>query len=224
MSEVIGWSEEDGCHWPPGFESLRSISVGVSIGQLPHEEEEEEYYDGFGEFTKLFHIPNPKNIYFNGFSCQEDEWEEHTWSPDLLPDGTSSVETLFLDGAEGGWEDFYAWICTASRKLDTVVLRAIDSRRGRMNDLSGLVDRLTEITEWKRLVLYHPAAMQNQLHRQTDIYDSESLKQMTIAAVEGNLRFDDYTMDENIDIQFAFPPNIEAVYIWGESNEPLGQE
>nr|CEG05308.1 unnamed protein product [Fusarium clavum] len=107
------------CEWPPGFESLRSISVGVSMGQLPHEEEDEEYYGEFGEFTKLFHIPNLKNIYFSGLSCEEDEWEEHAWRPDLLPDGTSSVESLFLDGVEGGWDDFYAWLCTASRKLNT---------------------------------------------------------------------------------------------------------
>src|SRR6478735_11890519 len=89
------------CEWPPGFESSRSISVGVSMGQLPHEEEDEEYNGEFGEFTKPFYIPNLKNIYFSGLSCEEFFWDEHIWDEELLPNGTSKVESLFLDSVQG---------------------------------------------------------------------------------------------------------------------------
>ena len=219
MAMIIGWSVEDGCHWPPGFESLRSISVGVSTCQLPHEEEFEEYYDGLYGITQLFYIPNLKNIYFNGLSCEENEWEEHMGLLNSLPDGTSSVENPFLDGAEGGWDDLYTWLFTASRKLHTVVIRATDPPRGDLNDLGSLLDSLAEKNKKiERLVLYHPAAMGKCTYA-TDIYDHESIKQITMGALDIDYGFDyaakDGTFNES-DIACAFPPNIEAVYIWGE--------
>ncbi|KAH7193692.1 uncharacterized protein B0J16DRAFT_412261 [Fusarium flagelliforme] len=220
MAMAISWSVEYGWQWPPGFESLRSISVGISMLSHVSHEEEEEYYDGFEEFTKLFHIPNLENIYFNGLSCEENMWEEHIWDKDLLPDGTSNVENLFLDGVEGGWDDFYDWLSRASTKLDTVVLRAIDSRRGGLHDVGSLVDSLANTNEkLKRLVLYHPEAIHDQPCRPSEIYNHESIKQITMAASDIYFRFD-YAADDRTfresDIPFAFPPNIEAVYIWGE--------
>ncbi|KAJ4133437.1 hypothetical protein NW768_005022 [Fusarium equiseti] len=220
VAMVIGWSVEDGWPWPPGFESLRSISVGISISQLPNEEEEEDYYDGFEEVTKLFHIPNLKDVYFNGFSCDEDEWGENIWDLDWLPNGTSNVENLFLDGVEGGWGDFYNWISTASTKLDTVVLRATDSRRGGMNDASSLVDSLADMNEkMERLVLYHPAAMQHGLFP-TEVYKHKSVKQITMAALDIDYLFDCTGRDRASNIALAFPPSIEAVYMWGELDGP----
>lgn len=223
IAEATQWSLRG--KWPPGFESLRSMTVGISIGQLPNEEEGggggEEYYHRLDQFVKLFDIPRLKNIYFSELCCEEDLWEE---DEGFFPHRTSSVENIFLDGIDGDWDEFYQGLCGASRKLDTVVIRATDSRRGGLNDLSSLVDSLAETEGMERFVLYHPAASQNQPFKQTETLDSGSLRQITTAVPDVDFRsiYDSYI--RHTDIRLTFPPNIEAVYIWGEPRKHVERE
>lgn len=141
----------------------------------------------------------------------------------MLPDGTSNVESLFLDGVEGGWDEYYNRLSHASKTLNTVVLRATDSRKGGMIDVSSLVDSLADTNVMRRLIIYQPAAMENELYSQADIFNNKSVKQITMAALDLDFRFaytENNSMFRDSAIPLAFPPNIEAVYIWGASNGP----
>ncbi|SPJ73827.1 uncharacterized protein FTOL_03557 [Fusarium torulosum] len=219
-------------YWPPGFQSLRHIQVGISTGSSIYGGEEN--HPNGAEFAALLHIPNIETIYYNGLFTdryEEDEEEDFDFDDKYdFPDKTSSVKRLFLDGVAGLSPEFLASISGASKSLESVVIRAEDTNSQYVDDMDRFVqDFARNYPHLKQLVMYNPGGFHGYrcaVYRPEELNNFESIKRITIAARD--IELDGYYQsskgreptaeDLGEFVLEAFPSTVEAICIWGESD------
>jgi hypothetical protein len=229
IGRAIRWSKTLNGKWPPGFESLQSIAVGISTGLSSSEEEVSEHNSVFAE---LFHIPNLKNLYYHDLFQDREEEEDEDFDFEEVydfPVGTSSIENLFLDSAYNLSPDFYDAIASAPEKLETIVIRAPNSTVESLNDFDSFVNVLAKkCPQLERLVIYNCAGLHGyrcSSYLPEELNDFWNIKQITIAAgdieLEAYYNLNGHATLESLGeewIQEAFPSNMEAMYVTGKTD------
>ncbi|KIL96579.1 hypothetical protein FAVG1_01323 [Fusarium avenaceum] len=231
-------------YWPPGFQSLRHIQVGISadpsistgsISTGSSSSEGEENHSNGVEFAALLHIPNIESIYYNGLITnryEEDEEEDFDFDDKYdFPDKTSNVKHLFLDGVAELSPEFLGSISGASKSLESMVIRADDTYSQYVDDMDGLVQDLAkDFPHLEQLVIYNPGGFHGYrcvVYRPEELNNFESIKRITMAAAD--IELDAYynqpsqskgptAKDLGEFVLKAFPSTIEAICIWGDSD------
>ncbi|KAK4495076.1 hypothetical protein PRZ48_013403 [Zasmidium cellare] len=94
--------QDDEQAWCAGFSSLSYLGVGVQTGT---EIDELSLHSPPHLFTDLMHLPSLRSIYFHGLAQEIDEMiaddQDGTVAPYNIDEGTSELEHIFLDGANG---------------------------------------------------------------------------------------------------------------------------
>ncbi|KAL1600806.1 hypothetical protein SLS60_007194 [Paraconiothyrium brasiliense] len=111
--------------WPPGFASIRTVAVGVSSGTWMDDPREDPCAL---LFAHLLRLPRISSIYFSKLrTIEEDTFafdeNEDDYGYDVLPEGSSSVQHIFLHGCDELAEDVEDAIWAAPRELLTLCLR-----------------------------------------------------------------------------------------------------
>jgi hypothetical protein len=223
--------------WPPGFQSLRHIQVGISTGSIltgSSVSEGEENHPNGVEFAALLHIPNVESIYYNGLFTNRYEDEEEDFDFDDkydFPDKTSSVKHFFLDGVADLSPEFLGSISGASKNLESMVIRADDTYSQYVYDIDGFVQDLARNhPHLEQLIMYNPGGFHGYrcvVYRPEELNNFESIKRITIAATD--IELDAYynqpsqsggptAKDLGEFVLEAFPSTVEAICIWGESD------
>ncbi|EKJ70785.1 hypothetical protein FPSE_09021 [Fusarium pseudograminearum CS3096] len=232
IRSAIGWSKCGNGKWPPGFESLRNMAVGVSIGLSPHEEDNGSLHGSI--LTLLLHLPHLKNLYFcDPFEIRHPEDGNEDEYFDLrelcdFPANTSSVEYLFLDNPTNLSAEFFDALASAPKDLDTLVVKARGPSLHNFNAVDTLVvDFARENPQLKRLVVYNGESLCGEYgwltYLPSDLKGFNAIKHHSISATGITDQACDpaygYIPDMVKDEWFheAFPPCIEAIYVWGES-------
>ncbi|KAF4439262.1 hypothetical protein F53441_12643 [Fusarium austroafricanum] len=171
--------------WPPGFESLRYVAVGIGNG-LPSWEDENANRDGV-DFAALLYIPKLERLYFN--EMFQDRAEEDDGDFDLgekydFPYLASSVKQVFIDGASGFSMDFMKSITGVAKNLESAILRVGSEYAQDLDDVDSYVS--TSDIELDGLYRIHEEPTG------TDLAE--------------------YLIE-------CFHPTIEAIYVWGRSDE-----
>jgi len=227
MTYVINKDNAYTGNWPPGFESLRNIAVGIETDQRF---DDESVDPEARHFAALFHIPNLESLYFNDLIYTADG-EEHNLHSDVVdqygfPRGTSSVKHLFIDGASEFSAEYSQAIPNASKRLESVVLRVAGELQQEIDDVDVFVGSLSFSNgkTLQKLILYNPCGMYAD-YRLDDLENFGNLKLFTLAVSDmmlGELyrmhippnaeKLAEYVSD-------SFPASTEALYIWGCSDE-----
>ncbi|KAG5658156.1 hypothetical protein KAF25_007107 [Fusarium avenaceum] len=220
-------------YWPPGFQSLRNIQVGVSGCPFTYGGVQ-NHPDGV-EFAALLHIPNIESIYYNGLFTnpynEDDEEVFDFYDKCDFPDKTSSVKHLFLDSVAEISPDFLNSISGTSKSLESMIIRADDTYSQYVDDMDGLVQDLArKYPHLEQLVMYNPGGFHGYrcvVYRPEELNNFESIKRITIAAAD--IELDAYyqqssqrgkptAKDLGEFVLEAFPSTVEAICIWGESD------
>ncbi|KAK6724982.1 hypothetical protein SNK04_003793 [Fusarium graminearum] len=227
ITKAIVRSEHCGGIWPPGFHSLQNVAVDVSIGLSPDQDDDEIHGAGL---ATLLHLPHIKNLYYCKPSPnREDEEDEDFEFYKLyrLPTGTSSVESIFLDCPDNLPEEFYDALASAPKGLDTFAIRATCSYEHILNDVDSLVSALADKNpQLKRLIVYNGMGLGSEYEGvfscpPSDFKCFEAIKHLSIGADdfenEGSCHAHGQDPDIVDDEWFhnVFPPNVEAIYVWG---------
>ncbi|KAL4723691.1 hypothetical protein ACLX1H_009334 [Fusarium chlamydosporum] len=240
MTEAIRWSRQElNGQWPPGFESLRSVAVGISTDSPCHrgeggddddEEEEESGMQNVSNFVELLYLPHIKDIYFSDLYQDKEEEQDadfHFEEAYFFPTGTSSVESIFLDRASNLSTNVYFGIAGASKHLETIIIRAPDMEGESLDNVDTLMHDLTkEAPQLQRLIIYNSKGMRAYrcaLYYPEVIRNAWVMKQITVASSDIELECSWVTEgkidSEELDlwIEEAFSPSIEAMYVCGMS-------
>ncbi|KAF5542135.1 hypothetical protein FNAPI_10048, partial [Fusarium napiforme] len=231
MTYVINKDSAYTGNWPPGFESLRNIAVGIETDQRL---DDESVDPKARDFAALFHIPNLESLYFNDLNYTTDGEENYLHSDVVdqygFPRGTSSVKHLFIDGASELSGDYSQAIPKASKRLESAVLRVAGESQQEIDDVDMFVGSLSFSNgkTLQKLILYNPGGMhsdQNSNYRLDDLEDFENLKLFTLAVSDMMLE-ELYRMHSSPNaeqlaeyVSDSFPASTEALYIWGRSDE-----
>ncbi|KAF5573246.1 hypothetical protein FPANT_12498 [Fusarium pseudoanthophilum] len=227
MTYVINKDSAYTGNWPPGFESLRNIAVGIETDQRL---DDESVDPKARDFAALFHIPNLESLYFNDLIYTTDGEANYLHSDVVdqygFPRGTSSVKHLFIDGASEFSADYSQAIPNASKRLESVVLRVAGEHQQEIDDVDVFAGSLSFSNgkTLQKLILYNPRGMYAD-YRLDDLEDFGNLKLFTLkvsAMMLGEL----YRMHSSPNaeqlaeyVSGSFPASTEALYIWGRLYE-----
>ncbi|CAH0058357.1 unnamed protein product [Clonostachys solani] len=117
LEQMIQWSLDCGFPWPPGFNSLRKVSVGVPVFDRP----EIEAVSRSMSLCTLLRLPSIEEIYYRNLSSGEPDESDGGW---LLPLETSTVRTLVLDRIREDNTNLRGALVHTSIGLDAMVIRA----------------------------------------------------------------------------------------------------
>ncbi|QGI64271.1 hypothetical protein CEK27_008242 [Fusarium fujikuroi] len=232
MTYIINKDSIHACNWPPGFESLRNIAVGIETDQRLLNTES-VHRDG-RDFAALFYMPNLESLYFNDLHydlvADANDAYYDVVAPYEFPCGTSSVKHLFIDGASGSFANYYRAIAEASKKLESVVLRVASEHQQHLYDVDMFVGSLS-LSNGKtlqKLILYNPRGMLGDQYGNyllDDLDEFRNLKLFTLSVYDLALE-ELYLMHSSPNVEqlaecvsCSFPASTEALYIWGRSDE-----
>ncbi|KAM0397898.1 hypothetical protein ACHAQC_003563 [Fusarium culmorum] len=166
----------------------------------PFQNFEEEYQDDYPEFHETYNFPT----------------------------GTSSVESIFLDSPGDLFSEFYDALTSAAKELDTLAFRAESSYARNGSEVNSLVEALSRKNpQLKRLIVYNGRGFYDGgclSYSPSVIKCFEAIKHFSIAAYDIEDEGYDRAYGRDPDIvrsewfHQAFPPNIEAIHIWGNSD------
>ncbi|KAF4990458.1 hypothetical protein FGRMN_8451 [Fusarium graminum] len=231
--------------WPPGFRSLRNIAVNVEMGfPSDKDENDDEADDGDDlredqvnavDLVALLCLPSIESIYFNGL--WHNSWAEEEQGIDYgekydFPENTSSVKHVFLDGISCMSVDLLCSIAGAPKSLESMAIRTVGDLVRHIDDIDAFVVKLAECHPGlQELIIYNPSGIFSSrcmVYSPHKLEDFESLKRINIAAADLELewlilltcaermhyaeRFSEY-------LTYIFPLSIEALYIWGKSDQ-----
>ncbi|KAM0366047.1 hypothetical protein ACHAPY_004293 [Fusarium culmorum] len=230
IERAIRWSLSRYSKWAPGFKSLQNVAVGVSNGSLHHNDDCESAHGSV--LAALLNLPHLKNLYFyKPFQNFEEEYQDdypefhETYN---FPTGTSSVESIFLDSPGDLFSEFYDALTSAAKELDTLAFRAESSYARNGSEVNSLVEALSRKNpQLKRLIVYNGRGFYDGgclSYSPSVIKCFEAIKHFSIAAYDIEDEGYDRAYGRDPDIvrsewfHQAFPPNIEAIHIWGNSD------
>ncbi|KAM0263795.1 hypothetical protein ACHAPA_008528 [Fusarium lateritium] len=220
--------------WPPGFESLRHIQVGILRCSLVYEDVES--HPNGADFAALLNIPNIESIYCSDLCTDHhEEDDEEDFDRDAkynVPYRTSSVKRLFLDVTDPSLE-FLCSISGASKSLESMVIRAENTHSQYLDDMDSFLPILAKnCPRLEQLVMYNSDGINGHgcaIYPPEELNDFESIKIITIAARSIELS-GFYQLSKNGELREptaedlgefvleAFPSTVEAICIWGESD------
>ncbi|KAG8677419.1 hypothetical protein FPOAC2_03546 [Fusarium poae] len=231
IAMAIEWCIHD--KWPPGFESLQNMAVGVSVGVLP--DEDDGMFICCSDIEKVLRLPNLKNLYI----CEPipelewammeeegiDEMEDLDFEFDYLydfPVRTSSVKCLFIDSPCDLPPQFYTAIVRAPKDLETLVIRERRSTIPHEHRLVSLLDDLSlEQPQLKQFIVYNGTEIGGEYtfpHLPCKFKAFRGITHFSIAASE--IEHECYEITPPVILQAeeyrqTFPPSMEAIYVWG---------
>ncbi|KAF5021353.1 hypothetical protein F66182_6621 [Fusarium sp. NRRL 66182] len=234
ITRAVRWSKKSG-RWPPGFESLRDMAVGVNAGIT---DSDPDVRRRALDFATLFNLPNIESIYFNnlGQDWEEDD-EDNPDAPDPedkydLHPGTSSIKHLYLDGTSYLTHQLVECLAGVSKGLVSFAARGCGGGVSTLQDMDTFVSLLSKANSQtlEKMILYYPGSMHGyrcSVFRPEEVQEAEVLKQVTMAAadIELDAFYDSETNEEPTPEELgeymmeAFPSTMEALMIWGESDE-----
>ncbi|KAF4963768.1 hypothetical protein FSARC_8251 [Fusarium sarcochroum] len=237
ITKAVAWSKELK-KWPPGFESLRNVAVGIWTGLPSYEDADVERnpYD----LAALLEIPKIESVYYSDLTEVDEALDEDDFSPVIeydFPAGTSTVKHLFLDSPSGLPYRLRQSLFDISKTLETIIIRAQDSTGQHVDDVDCVVSQLGKNNPqtMQRLIFYNPGGLNGYrctVYRPEELEEFETLKQLTVAA--SDIELDAYyqstkdripTREDLCEFVFeAFPSTVEAMVIWGRSDQHIDEE
>ncbi|KAJ3463264.1 hypothetical protein MRS44_008050 [Fusarium solani] len=133
MAKAVSWSMDSG-RWPPGFQSLRNVAIGVSTGVPRVLEEEENHNPGglqleFLDFAAVLNLPGIHSVYIRDlYPDWEDEGDDN---PDAVRENyrleprSSTIQHIYIDRAQG-LQIFYDPFLSIGKDLQSMTLRGLD--------------------------------------------------------------------------------------------------
>ncbi|KAM0555107.1 hypothetical protein ACHAPJ_006457 [Fusarium lateritium] len=236
ITKAVKWGKELK-RWPPGFESLRNVAVGISTG-LPSSEDAEVQRNPY-DLAALLEIPKIESVYYSDLTEVDELDDEDEWSPMMeydFPEGTSAVKHLFLDSLPSLPYRLRRGLLGMPEVLETMIIRAPDSSGRHVDDVDCVVSQLgrNNPQTMQRLVFYNPSGLHGyrcNVYRPEELENYRALKQLTIAA--SDIELDAFyqstkdrlpTREDLCEFVFeAFPSTIEAMVIWGESGVHINE-
>ncbi|KAM0302987.1 hypothetical protein ACHAPM_003776 [Fusarium culmorum] len=206
------------------------------LSQVDIDDIQEDLESGSDAYLKLLLIASfPRlhsNLYFyKPFQNFEEEYQDdypefhETYN---FPTGTSSVESIFLDSPGDLFSEFYDALTSAAKELDTLAFRAESSYARNGSEVNSLVEALSRKNpQLKRLIVYNGRGFYDGgclSYSPSVIKCFEAIKHFSIAAYDIEDEGYDRAYGRDPDIvrsewfHQAFPPNIEAIHIWGNSD------
>lgn len=237
LTRAIGWSRTSG-KWPPGFQSIRHVAVGVVSGT---ELDSHIVSRSAVDLAAILNLPSIDSVYFNDLSQDQErddsEGEEETddipLGRDCLPRFSSSVRHIYLDSPRELTDSFREILFTAPEKLQTMAIKGCNfpEHELQLGDTDVIVDYL--VHEYKdtmeSLIFYN---MYSGLHGyRCAVYEAEQLERWSklkqfsidIEALELYGYQKSWTSEEfleNFRTEELFPISMEVLMLWGIYDKP----
>ncbi|KAJ4315357.1 hypothetical protein N0V84_008433 [Fusarium piperis] len=234
MTKAISWSMDSG-RWPPGFQSLRNVLIGVSTGVPAVPGENEEYELRFGDFAAVLNLPGIHSVYIRDLYPdyeEEDEGQEMEEKYRLRP-GSSTIQHIYIDCAQN-LQEFYDPFLGVGKDLQSMTLRGLDDTY--CDDTDAIPDALRKFCPetFRKMTFYRPGGLHGYrcgVYLPDATSDISGMRQLSVGIDDIDLlaMYDlgaGPSIEEYIDwwCQLMLPENIEVIMIWGAtSNEWLNE-
>ncbi|VUC29067.1 unnamed protein product [Clonostachys rosea] len=173
LTQMIEWSLHGPVSrfpWPPGFKSLRKVSVGVSISDRT----ENEAMSASLSLCTLLRLPFIEEIYYRNLSSGDPLESDGGW---LLPLETSNVKTLVLDRIREDNPNLRGALVHTSIGLDTMIIRAKSGEPlDFVNFFSEELNSSASQRSLRQFLLYQPDYMFGDRCRNYEPSDLSSLR------------------------------------------------
>lgn len=238
LTHAIGWSKASG-NWPPGFQSLRDVAVGVSLRartELHSPSAERKSID----FAGLLNMPEIHRIYMRDLhqdygedddvSSSQNNHEAVFLKYDLMQ-RSSSVQHIFLDSVLNLSSEFSQILDAGSKDLVSMTIRGGENHEYHqgMNHVDDIVAGLANNypLSMESLMLYNPISLGGYrcgTYRPEELRNYCGLKQFSIGVsdVEVDAYYDIQSSDYPSPAEFIqwledceiFPCSMEALVLW----------
>ncbi|KAH6611795.1 hypothetical protein C7974DRAFT_445632, partial [Boeremia exigua] len=241
--------------WPKGFCSIQNVAVGVDSGTWMTDDRDEEHCSSL--FSHLLRLPSLDIICFKGLRAWSDgdsmdynyNEEEEQCISNILTEGSSSVQHIFLHGCSGTFGEDQDIFWSAPRQLATMSIRFdgpddFDGSTGTANVVARVQKNSLQSLMWygytsgwgdypRNIVGDHCAIMDNE-----DFEHFETLpamKHMSICmsdielcmereGIYDRFRFASRGEPDTLVVRYfatMFPPTLETLVLWDEADEHL---
>lgn len=201
---IILHVEHGSSAWPVGFSSLRDLAVGVETGTD---------IDSFNAlppphlFADLMHLPGLESIYFYGLTQYTDNQiaddQDGTVAPYNVDEGSSSLQHIFLDRAQGlSWKFRKAMIsgckqlkslAISNSEMDDIDALVQDAANVHADSMETLMFYETESLHGYRCNMFRPEALNNFRNLRTVYIDANDV----MLDAFYNYKHDDHQHDES---------------------------
>jgi hypothetical protein len=200
---IILHVEHGSSAWPVGFSSLRDLAVGVETGTD---------IDSFNAlppphlFADLMHLPGLESIYFYGLTQYTDNQiaddQDGTVAPYNVDEGSSSLQHIFLDRAQGlSWKFRKAMIsgckqlkslAISNSEMDDIDALVQDAANFHADSMETLMFYETDSLHGYRCNMFRPEALNNFRNLRTVYIDASDV----MLDAFYNYKHDDHQHDE----------------------------
>ncbi|RSL99154.1 hypothetical protein CDV31_012332 [Fusarium ambrosium] len=232
MAKAVSWSMDSG-RWPPGFQSLRNVAIGVSTG-APREEEEQNH-DGFQlefmDFAAVLNLPSIHNLYIRDLYP---DWEEEGQDDEdsvmenyRLEPRSSTIQHIYIDRAQG-LQVFYHPFLGVSKDLKSMTLRGLDDWT-QCDDTDIIPEALSKNypDTFRKMTFYRPTGLHGY---RCGVYMPDAIREPFSGMRQVSVGISDIDLLAMAEIDSKpsieayvdywcgpfLPENLEVIMIWGE--------
>ncbi|RSL55883.1 hypothetical protein CEP54_009135 [Fusarium duplospermum] len=232
MAKAVSWSMDSG-RWPPGFQSLRNVAIGVSTG-APREEEEQDHGGfqlEFMDFAAVFNLPGIHSLYISDLYP---DWEEEGQDDEdsvmenyRLEPHSSTIQHIYIDRAQG-LQVFYHPFLGVSKDLQSMTLRGLDNWM-QCDDTDVIPEALSKHypDTFRKMTFYSPGGLHGY---RCGVYMPDAIREPFPGMRQVSVGISDIDLmamaeidsKPNIEAYVEFwcepflPENLEVIMIWGE--------
>lgn len=234
MAKAISWSMDSG-RWPPGFQSLRNVAIGVSTGVPATEEEEEPNPDElrleFLDFAAILNLPSVHSVYIRDLYP---DWEddgvdnlEAVMEKYRLEPRSSTIQHIYIDQGQN-LQIFYEPFLSVGKDLQTMTLRGLDDY-GQCDDTDMIPEALSRNCPdtFRKMTFYRPTGLHGYrcgVYMPDQIGDPfPGMRQLSVGISDIDLlAMSEVDTKPSIEAYVDYwcngflPRNLEVIMIWGE--------
>ncbi|KAM0432327.1 hypothetical protein ACHAPT_004868 [Fusarium lateritium] len=231
MSKAVSWSM-DSERWPPGFQSLRNVAMGVSAGvpKVYDDSDDDEPSLDFVDFAAALNLPAIHSIYISDLypSREDDEdiYDEEMAEKYRLKPRSSTVQHIYIDRAEG-LNDYFEAFLGVGEDLQSMTVRAIPGFEFDDTDHIPCALKKNYPDTFRNMTFYNPEGLHGYrcgAYLPDELDPFPGLRQMSVGRhdiellASGCVR-EGPNVQEYVDWwrNECLPENIEVVMIWGDT-------
>ncbi|KAJ4219049.1 hypothetical protein NW759_008203 [Fusarium solani] len=235
MAKAVSWSMDSG-RWPPGFQSLRNVAIGVSTGVPRVPEEEENHNPGglqleFLDFAAVLNLPGIHSVYIRDlYPDWEDEGDDN---PDAVRENyrleprSSTIQHIYIDRAQG-LQIFYDPFLSIGKDLQSMTLRGLDDWT-QCDDTDAIPEALSRNypDTFRKMTFYRPTGLHGYrcgVYMPDQIGDPfPGMRQLSVGISDIDLlAMAEIDTEPSVEAYVDYwcngflPKNLEVIMIWGE--------
>lgn len=230
MAKAVRWSMDSG-RWPPGFQSLRNIAIGVWTGVLTPPEVQQEWELGFVDFAAVLNLPAIHSVYIRDLYPQwEEEGNDDPASVEenyRLDPRSSTIQHIYIDRGQG-LQIFYDPFLSVGKDLQSMTLRGLEDWT-QCDDTDAIPESLSRNypDTFRKMTFYRPTGLHGY---RCGVYMPDQIREPFPGMRQLSVGISDIDLFAMAEIDSKptveayvdywcngfLPKNLEVIMIWGE--------